>query len=300
MKPEFTSMPSPEELKREAQKYWSSLPEEFKSGGYNEERGKVNYLRHRCTNYEGLKKSLKINGGTELEITQLKKDILTLIMEGYPDLKAACLIQMEQAENRKHYNGYSRNKYFVPELQKLGVVDLITPKIKPKIQNLNANAEELEKLREENARLKEENQKFRSINLGSLFDNREEIEKLEKENAEYSQSFGKIASLAKGIIALTKRESVSVSEETRTYLREIGRKGGKISREKGKKSNRVKDVKNRILHLLQDGPKHCQTLKAELGGRRYHYPLSELIKKAEVTKNGDKIHTVYALAVAGN
>jgi hypothetical protein len=82
----------------------------------------------------------------------------------------------------------------------------------------------------------------------------------------------------------------------RAYNRGRIQSCGCLRKENGKNWRRstgyADQIKNRILHILENGPKDCLSVKAEFKAG-YVYYLRQLIKDGQVTKTGTRRGVVY-------
>jgi hypothetical protein len=123
----FTSAPtSAEDLKIQARRFFDRGD---CNGGkeYAEHKGVVNYLRHQCTNYDALRRSIrvaKLGENDNFEVIALKSQVLEMIAEKYPDLEAECLRQLEWMSTRAKAYEYSRQRLGLGVNGGQAVVDL--------------------------------------------------------------------------------------------------------------------------------------------------------------------------------
>jgi hypothetical protein len=78
----LTKTPSLEEVKIEARRFFDR--DDFNKGKpYSEEKGCVNYLRHQCSNYDALRRMIrvgKLHEDESPEVNTLKSQVLELIV----------------------------------------------------------------------------------------------------------------------------------------------------------------------------------------------------------------------------
>ena len=113
----FINPPPAEVLKKGAYKRFAAWgPNEDKP--YNEAQGAVNYIRHVLTNYDALRREIRLDvkddENNQPDILSLKLETLAGIKERYPELRTECTRQEEWLRGRATALTYSRAKYSSP------------------------------------------------------------------------------------------------------------------------------------------------------------------------------------------
>jgi hypothetical protein len=113
----FSNPPPAEVLKKEAYKRFVQWgPNEGKP--YDEAQGAVNYIRHVLTNYDALRREIRLDvkddENDQPDILSLKLETLAGIKERYPEYRTECARQEEWLRGRAKALAYSRAKYSSP------------------------------------------------------------------------------------------------------------------------------------------------------------------------------------------
>src|SRR6516225_4612340 len=210
----FNDAPPAELLKREAKKRFEEwAPNEGKS--YDAAQGAVNYIRHVLSNYDDLRRTIRVEAKDENndpDVLSLKLETLAGIKERYPEYRTECVRQEEWLRGRAKALEYSRAKYSSPNpglISMSPALDLIGASAEETF-SLNSRIGELEKALAEKeatvARLRAELDAIRRMGVGPLYDElmslrtrTDDSDQLKK----FSEALGLISSVIAGLGDLT-------------------------------------------------------------------------------------------------
>ena len=175
----FSNPPPAEVLNKEAYKRFAEWsPNEGKP--YDEAQGAVNYIRHVLTNYDALRREIRVDSKDDEndnpEILSLKLETLAGIKERYPEYRTECTRQEEWLRGRATALAYSRAKYSGPNPGMVSMgppLDLIGASAEEKF-SLGCRIAELERaLAEKEAQYQKINVELyaiRKMGFGLLYD----------------------------------------------------------------------------------------------------------------------------------
>lgn len=182
-KPHFITTHQIDEVTALSRKFFEQF-EDNKGKEFHQSKGATNYFRHKCTNYDALRKNIRvarINEDESPEVNALKTQALDLIEAEYLSLKSECWRQKDWLLGRLKAHEANRTKYGSNgDLLSVPVVDLIGSDTKASLDEAT-EAAEIRALKEENDDLKRELDNLRKMTFGVAYD---ELKRLKEENRE--------------------------------------------------------------------------------------------------------------------
>jgi hypothetical protein len=207
-----TPLPNLEQLKHEARKFFDRDPGN-KEKEFYWERGVVNHLRHKCSDYDAYRYTIgvdKILEDEHPEISALKCKVLDLIERQYPELKSECLRQRDYLQGRLKAHETTRYKYQLGEHNRpIEVTDLIGADGETALSAASHLATcresaaqkdaEIERLTMENVKLKHDLESLRALSLGGLYDELTQLRATAGEVEQYKSLLSDIRALTETI-----------------------------------------------------------------------------------------------------
>jgi hypothetical protein len=282
----FLKTPALEEVKIQARRFFDQ--DDFNKGKpYSEEQGCVNHLRHVCTNYDAIRRTIrvsKLHEDESPEVNALKSQVLDLIEQQYPELKTECLRQHDWLAGRLKAHEYSRYKHGLGVNGNQPVLDLIGAE--------QAQALEVVKETATVDSLKSELAEMRKMPVGQVFD---AVKKLRATTDQVEQLQGEISrhhKLLKDIQCL-----LSAFAAEKPYTKPVTATVHKSAKNLRHTPEQIKQI---TMQILKDHGSAefipSRELSAAVEGRigaSLRYPISHFLDKQLLEKQGERAATAW-------